>query len=120
MPRIGYCYQWSELPGKGHGFVRFENGRVVCVNLKPELNPDAPEVILVGHGPLREKWAEILCNQDRSTAFQVYLKQATQAKNRWKYAGEFIVENWSEANNEIKANCKNVTDVARVIKLRAK
>lgn len=57
MARIGQCYRWSELPGYGHGYLRFEHGRVVCANLKPDLNPDAPRAILVGAGLLREKWA---------------------------------------------------------------
>jgi hypothetical protein len=117
MLRIGQCYQWSELPGKGHGYVRFENGHVVCANLKPELNPDAPKIILVGQGLLREKWARMLCEQDRSIAFEVYLKQAT---NKWKYQGEFVVEDWSEAADKIhqhEAKSKR-HDVARVIYLR--
>jgi hypothetical protein len=119
MPQIGQCYQWSKLPGKGHGYVRFEDGRVVCANLKPELNPDAPEIILVGQGPLREKWAKILCDQDRSIAFEVYLKKSV---NNWKYEGDFVVENWSEAKVEIQKHEIRAKrhDVFRVIKLRKK
>jgi len=119
MARIGQCYRWSELPGEGHGYLRFENGRVVCANLKPELNPDAPEVILVGQGPLREKWARMLCSQDPNIAFEVYLKQAT---NRWKYEGEFVVKIWSEAPDEIRRQeaKANRHDVIRVINLKRK
>jgi hypothetical protein len=119
MPQIGHCYQWSELPGTGHGYVRFKDGRVVCANLKPELNPDAPEVILVGQGPLREKWAKMLCDQDHSIALEVYLKKGV---NKWKYEGDFVVENWSEAKEEIQQHetRANRCDVFRIINLRKK
>jgi hypothetical protein len=119
MPTIGQIYRWSDLPGSGHGYVRFKNGRAVCAILKPELNPDAPKFILVGEGLLRERWARILCEQNRKAPFEVYLKAGT---NRWKYEGIFVVEDWSEAikviqEHEAKAN-RN--DVFRVIKLRKK
>src|ERR1039458_4336927 len=97
MPRIGQCYRRDELPGTGHGYLRFDGGRVVCAGLLPKLNPDAPLVILVGEGPLREKWARILCSQD--LPIEVYLKRKP---NCWEYSGEFEVERRSEAANEIR------------------
>jgi hypothetical protein len=116
MGRIGQLYPWSELPGTGHGYVRFQHGRIVCANLKPELNPDAPKVILVGHGLLRERWAQTLCDQNRKTPFGVYIKRGT---NKWEYAGDFIVESWSESTNEIQRHEEKSKrkDVARVVYL---
>jgi hypothetical protein len=117
MHTIGRFYNWAQLPGEGHGYVRFKNGLVVCANLKPELNPNAPKTILVGEGPLREKWARILCDQNRQIPFRVYLKRGT---NRWEYAGDFVVESWSESVDEIRrheAKSKR-QDVVRVIYLK--
>ena len=117
MARIGQFYQWAELPGTGHGYVRFADGQIVCANLKPELNPDAPKVILVGEGLLRERWAQILCEQNRKHSFEVYLKRGT---NRWEFVGLFLVESWSESKSEIQRHEEKSKrkDVARVIYLR--
>lgn len=119
MPRIGQCYLWSDLPGTGYGYLRFAAGRAVCAALKPELNPEAPKVILVGEGPLREKWAQILCDQDHNVPITVYLKRGT---NRWEYAGEFVVQGSSEATGEIRQHEEKAKrhDVVRVIFLRKK
>src|ERR1700733_9382019 len=117
MGKIGQCFQWFELPGEGHGYVRFKKGVVVCANLNPELNPDAPQTILVGEGPLREKWAKILCDQNRQIPFRVYLKRD---KNRWEYAGDFVVESWSESIDEIQRHevKSKRQDIVRVIYLK--
>ena len=117
MPRIGQCYPWFNLPGQGYGYLRFNNGRAVCAALQPALNPDAPKVILVGEGPLREKWAQILCDQDRNIPIDVYLKRGT---NKWEYAGEFVVQASTEAVDDIRRHEKKAKrhDVVRVIYLK--
>ena len=35
------------------------DGRVVCGCFRPDLNPDAPDVILSGRGPTIERWARV-------------------------------------------------------------
>ena len=115
MCRMNQCYRRDELPGTGHGYLRFEAGHAVCAGLLPKLNPDAPQVILVGEGLLREKWAQILCSQD--SPIKVYLKERP---NCWKYVGQFKVERWSESAEEIHRHEKraNRDDVVRVIYLK--
>jgi hypothetical protein len=97
MLRIGQCYQWSELPGKGHGYVRFENGHIVCANLKPELNPDAPKIILVGQGLLREKWARMLCESGIPSNLVhrfIYLQGITSEATNRSEINYFPMQNW--------------------------
>jgi hypothetical protein len=112
----GYRFRWSEVPGKGDGFLRYEDGRIVSAALQPKLNPDAPQVILVGKGPRRERSARLLCEQREP--IPVYLKRGT---NRWEYMGEFSVERWSEEESEISEHARRAdrNDVARVIYLRS-
>jgi hypothetical protein len=115
MLQIGHSYRRDELPGNGHGYLRFHDGRAVCAGLLPNLNPDAPRVILVGEGILREMWARILCTQD--SPIEVFLKRMP---NCWEYAGKFKVERWSEAVDEIRRHEARARrhDVVRVIYLQ--
>jgi hypothetical protein len=115
MCRMNQCYRRDQLPGTGHGYLRFDGGRAVCAGLLPKLNPDAPQVILVGEGLLREKWARILCTQNMP--IEVYLKERP---NCWEYVGKFEVERWSEAADEIRRHEARARrdDVVRVIYLR--
>ena len=115
MCQTNRCYRRDELPGTGHGYLRFDAGRAVCAGLIPKLNPDAPKVILVGEGILREKWARTLCEQ--TSSIEVYLKQKP---NCWKHVGTFVVERWSEATQEIQRHEQRSgrEDVVRVIYLR--
>ena len=112
MPQKGKSYGWGDVPGEGDGFLRYG---IVSAALRPELNPDAPRVVLVGRGPRRQRSAQVLCQQ--SSPIAVYLKRGT---NRWEYAGRFVVERWSEAATEIRQHEKRAgrTDVVRVIYLR--
>ena len=68
---------------------------------------------------MRERWAQILCDQNRNSPFEVYLKQGA---NKWKYEGHFVVEDWSSVAEEIKKHETeaNRHDVFRIIKLRKK
>jgi len=110
-------YSWGDVPGNGNGFLRFgADGEIVTAALRPDLNPDAPFVILVGRGPQRERLARILCEQPSPVG--VYLKHGT---NRWEYRGKFAVERWSESAQEIRKHEQHAgrSDVVRVIYMRA-
>jgi hypothetical protein len=119
MPKEKQCYPWATLPGSGNGFIRFGNGRAVCAVLKPELNPKAPEVILVGEGPLRERWAQIICDQNHKLPFEVYVKRG---RNQWEYSGKFVVQGFDDSPVEIRRHEQTTQprrqDVVRVIYLR--
>ena len=72
-------------------------------------------MILVGEGPLREKWARILCKQ--ALPIEVYLKRKP---NCWEYAGKFAVDHSSEAAGDIRSHEVRARrdDVVMVIYLR--
>ena len=64
MPEKGKCYRWNDVPGKGFCFLRFGDGNcIVTAAIDPDLNPDAPEIILVEGGHPRESRADQLCKQ---------------------------------------------------------
>jgi hypothetical protein len=115
MPIKGQCYRWSEVPGNGDGFLRQGDGQIVSAALHCDLNPDAPEIILVGRGSRRESLAKLLCEQQ--LPFGVYLKRDV---NRWEFSGDFVVDQWSENPTEIrKQNARsNRNNVVRIIYLR--
>ena len=73
-------------------------GRVVAGCFNPQLNPDAPDVVLPGFGPEIERWAEVFAQQ--GFAVPCFLKRAT---NSWEYVGDFRVRQLS----------RDAADVAR-------
>jgi hypothetical protein len=75
--------QMSNLPSKGK--------RVLYACLKPELNPHAPKIVLVGSGEKTVENARMLCRQ--SGAIPVFVKEADA---EWEYIGDFKVERCSE------------------------
>jgi Domain of unknown function (DUF3883) len=68
----------------GDDFIRTKNGRVVGLALRKDLNPDAPEVIIVGRGPRRESRAKLL--EQQATPVPAYMKRGV---NSWEYIGEY-------------------------------
>src|SRR5207247_2745571 len=54
------------------------DGRVVCGCFRPDLNPDAPDVILSGRGPKIERWARVFATQRQ--CIPCFAKAATNAR----------------------------------------
>jgi hypothetical protein len=88
LPHGFWCSLQAFLPEK--------SGRVVCACLTPKLNPDVPNVILVGAG--RDIYRRGRMLADQSGAIPVFLKNAS---DDWRYAGEFEVERASEIDADI-------------------
>jgi hypothetical protein len=86
----------QELGGSTIEFLPSVNGRVVCACLRTDLNPDAPRIILPGHGPQIQASAESLCAQHG--AIRVFIKRRV---NAWEYVGDFEVERFSLDSQEI-------------------
>jgi hypothetical protein len=90
---IGQTYTRTEisaaLGGSKMTYLPQREGRIVCGCFVPiqGKNPNAPEEILAGTGPLVERKAEILCAQEG--AIPVFLKWAA---NQWEYRGEYEVD----------------------------
>jgi hypothetical protein len=99
------------LGGGTQGYLPHKNGRVVagCFGLK--MNPEAPDVVLVGSGPQTVRWAEVLCEQEYP--IPMFLKKQP---NQWEYFGEYKVEDWTEDPADLaeygqKAGRTNITRV---------
>ncbi len=95
MLTMGQRYTREEihdlLGGGVQGYLPHKNGRVVagCFGLK--MNPEAPNVVLVGSGPQTMRWAKVLCKQEYP--IPMFIKKQT---NKWKYVGDYKVEDWTE------------------------
>jgi hypothetical protein len=90
---VGQTYTRTDitnaLGGSKMTYLPQRDGRIVCGCFVPTQgkNPNAPEEVLVGTGPLVERKAEILCAQEG--LIPVFLKRAT---NEWEYRGEYVVD----------------------------
>lgn len=85
---IGETYTRDEIHSRVGGGVQdylpHRDGVVVCGCFNPDINPDAPDLVLVGTGPDIERWARVFGSQHAYVP--VFLKQRT---NEWEYVGDF-------------------------------
>ena len=79
------------LGGNQEFFLPHVHGRVVCGCFTRALHPQAPAIVLPGHGPERERWTTVFCAQWEYVP--IFMKQAN---NAWQYVGNFTVEAWSD------------------------
>ena len=59
--------------------------------MRPELNPHAPEIVLVGSGEKTVENARMLCGQ--KGAIPVFIREADA---EWEYMGDYEVERYSK------------------------
>ena len=86
----------NEVGGSVQSFLPTVDGRVVCACLSKEMNPNAPNEILVGNKPRVVKSAEQFSKQ--SFAVPVFIKEAS---NEWIYQGDYIVKKDTYRNEGI-------------------
>ena len=72
-------------------------GKVVCATLRPEMNPDAPNVITVTNNKVVIHWARVFASQKNFVP--VFIRHA---KNMWKYVGDFRVKKVVEEFESLK------------------
>ena len=70
--------------GGVQSFLPTKNGRVVCGCFRMDLNPEAPQEILVGVGVQRVKNAHLVVLQ--KTSVPVFIKKEAED---WEYMGRF-------------------------------
>jgi hypothetical protein len=85
------------LGGSKQSFLPWKSG-VVGACLKPNLNPDAPRVVLPGHGAERERAADWLCAHP-DHGIPVFLKRDIR---KWEYVGLYRCRAWSDNPEEIR------------------
>ena len=95
MLKVGSLYSrdeiHAELGGGVQDYLPHRDGKVVCGCFTPDLNPDAPDVILAGDGPEIIRWARVFAAQ--RLFVPVFMKVRT---NEWEYVGRFRVAHFTE------------------------
>ena len=90
---------------------------MVCGCFRPELSPDAPDVVLPERAAASERWARVFATQDGS--IPCFLKKQADA---WEYVGCFRVRRVISDAGERQARAKRASrparDVSMVLYLR--
>lgn len=87
------------LGGSTVWFLPTVGGKVVCGCFNRDYNPEAPDIILPGTGPMIERTAEQFCLQDYP--IPIFIKQAPK---KWEYFGHYQAARFSTAPAEIAAH----------------
>jgi len=103
------------LGGNETSYLPFKNGCVLYAAITKELNPEAPNKILVGTGRDIMKAGAMLCAQKEP--LPVFLKSSSAV---WKFDGYFVLWRWSNKPEDIERESRGAerADVSRVIELR--
>ena len=103
------------LGGSIQSYLPTAHGRVVCACLRADINPQAPNVILVGDGNGIKHAGDILASQREPIS--VFIKRAS---NAWTYSGLFRVRHSSQLPADIRpyAAAASRSTVTRVIHLQ--
>ena len=84
--KVGVFYSHADINdafgGNPNAYLRIRAGRVSCGCFNAQLNPNAPQEILVGTGPQIERSVDILMEQ--GGVIPVFVKRGT---NQWQYSG---------------------------------
>jgi hypothetical protein len=118
---IGQCYTRdqirAQLGGSAIDFLPRACGVVVCGCFTTECNPDAPDVVIPGTGPVIEESAEIFCSQDFPVP--IFLKRRPGA---WEYVGDYQVESFKTDQQTIekyhKWSITPLSEITRVMFLK--
>lgn len=94
----------SDFPHRG--------GRVVCGCFRPDLNPDAPDVILPGRGPAIERWARVFVEQPGFIPCFVRVHG-----DAWEYVGAFRVRRVISDAAELGARARAASRPARALSM---
>jgi hypothetical protein len=102
MFEIGQVYTAGEIAAKLGGSpmpcLPTVNNKVVCGRFIREINPEAPDVILIGDGPKMLKNAKRLCEQKE--AIPVFLKKSANDTG-FRYIGYYKGKDWSDDPRKI-------------------
>lgn len=90
-----------ELAG-GDSYIRTLHNEVKGIAITIKMNPEAPEVIVVGTGPRIKSNARLLLKTNKYVP--VYLKQAA---NQWRFLGNFIATAYATDDETIEKHRNN-------------
>ncbi|WP_281546966.1 DUF3883 domain-containing protein [Pseudoalteromonas sp. PAR1] len=96
--------QLSEKLAGGDSYIRTKNNIVKGLAITTKLNPEAPEIIVVGNGVNIKKRARLFVEQQEYVP--VYLKKAA---NSWKFLGKYKADIFSQDPEVIEKHRKHRT-----------
>jgi len=101
--RRGKTYTRGEIHDAVGGglqdYLPHRGGKVIAACLNPDLNPEAPEIVLPGSGPAIKRWAHVFAEQ--VAAVPTFLKRKT---NNWEYVGDYCVRRLSTESSDLTAH----------------
>jgi hypothetical protein len=107
----------TQLGGSPREYLPRVDTRIVCGCFTLDHNPEAPNVIVPGTGPVIEEEARLFCEQKH--AVPVFLKRQP---NAWEYVGNYKVDRFSTDPREIAAHHQGsitpLNEITRVIFLK--
>lgn len=106
----------TQCGGNKQAFLPTKHGKVVAACLRPDLNPQAPEVIICNSGGAARAAGKTLSKQ--TDAFPVFIRQETDA---WRYVGHFVTAGSLTTPVDCAPYARNSSftagQISRVIKL---
>jgi len=108
-PKLGEFYSREDISrmfgGSSWTYLPRYGGDVVSGCFRTDLNPKAPDEVLVGHGKLRVSSAQRLVAQ--SKPIPVFLQRGSK---QWEFIGYYRGKNYSDVSSEVapKARAANL------------
>lgn len=103
--------------GSKQAFLPTKRGKVVAACLRPDLNPQAPDVVLCNSGAAARAAGRTLSRQ--SEAIPVFIRQET---DKYRYVGQFTAAESLNTQNECAPFARNssftANQISRVVKLK--
>lgn len=117
MFKVGSDYTRAEIHAAIGGSLQAclvtKDSHVLGVCFVKEKNPEGPKIILVAHGPQKEKAADALARQ--TNAVPVFAKKGV---NKWEYLGAYKGENYTPTPIPQYVAASRRSDVAGVLFLK--
>lgn len=100
----------------GDSYIRTKDNDVKALAVKTELNPDAPEIIIVGKGKIKEKNAKLFYASKKTVP--LFIKQKV---NQWKFFGNYKAENYFEDLETIRKYMEHrkIDEIAGILFLKS-
>lgn len=96
----------------GDSFIRTKDKKVKGLALRLDLNPNTPNVVIVGKGKDKERNAKLFVNSGSSAP--TYVKRNV---NKWEFVGNYYVVDYKTDRETIKFHCTDPNNPDRYIRI---